>query len=301
MTAAAPRFEDQFRGILAMTAACFFFGLVDTQTKVVAARLPVGETIALRGLFATVVIGVIVVALGHHRQMGFVTHPTLIQRALAEMIASALFVIALVHMTLASITAVVQVLPLALTAAGAVFLGERVGWRRWAAILIGFAGVMVVLRPGFGDFNPYGLLALACVAIVCVRDLATRRMPRGVPTLLVAAMACPAIMIAGLILGVAEVWLMPTWTEVALCAGAGSLMALGSVLVITAVRHGDMSVVAPFRYSSIVWAILLGYLVWGDIPDLATLAGSAIIVATGIYTFQRERFLARTSAPPLDL
>jgi drug/metabolite transporter (DMT)-like permease len=178
------------------------------------------------------------------------------------------------------------------TAIGAIFLAERVGWRRWTAIVVGFVGVLIVVRPGVSGFSHLALLALGAMFFVTLRDMVTRVMPTGMPTLLVAGLTSVVITITGVGMGLGEDWVVPDLSTLGLLLGAGILITVGYYAAIIAMRHGDVAVVAPFRYTVIVFAIIVGYLVWGDVPDLLTLAGTAIIIATGIYTFYREHRLA---------
>jgi drug/metabolite transporter (DMT)-like permease len=275
-----------------MVAANLTFLLNDTQVKVVGDRLPIGEIVFLRGLFASILIGGLVLWFGLHRYVHLLLHGTVAWRTIGEICATLLFLTALLHMPIADITAVLQVIPLMTTAAGALFLAETVGWRRWTAIAIGFVGVLIVLRPGGASFSHYGLLALGSMFFITLRDMVTRVMPTGMPTLLVAGLTSVVISITGAGMGLGEDWIVPDATALALLFGAAAFITIGYYTAILAMRFGDVAVVAPFRYTVIVWAIIVGYLVWGDIPDLPMLAGTAIIIATGIYTFYRERSLA---------
>jgi drug/metabolite transporter (DMT)-like permease len=285
-------FRDNLRGIMAMVAANLTFLLNDTQVKLAGDRLPIGEIVFFRGLFASILLGVIVVWLGLHRYVHLLLHGTIVWRTIGEICATILFLAALLHMPIAEITTIIQVTPLMTTAVGAIFLAEKVGWRRWTAIVVGFVGVLIVVRPGVGGFSHLALLALGAMFFVTLRDMVTRVMPTGMPTLLVAGLTSVVITITGVGIGLGEDWVVPSLATLALLFGAGVLITVGYYTAIIAMRHGDVAVVAPFRYTVIVFAIIVGYLVWGDVPDLLTLAGTAIIIATGIYTFYRERSLA---------
>ena len=289
-------FRDNLRGILAMTTANLTFLLNDTQVKLAGDMLPLGEIIFFRGLFASVLIGALIVYFDLHRSLRTVLHSTVAWRTFGEIAATLLFLTALLHMPIADVTAVLQVVPLMTTAAGAIFLAEVVGWRRWTAIAIGFVGVLIVLRPGGEGFNVFGFLALAAMIFVTLREMATRLMPAGTPTLVVAGFTSLALTVVGALMCLYETWVVPDLTALALLFGSAAFIAVAYYFAIQAMRHGDVAVVAPFRYSVIIWAIIVGFLVWGDIPDALTLIGTTIIIITGIYTFYRERRLARQSA-----
>lgn len=293
-----PRSADNLRGIFMMLLSNLLFLLNDALIKLASETLPTGQIIIVRGLMAFVVIGAFVVATGAHRRIDMIFDRLVFWRTVGEIGATLLYLYALFNMPIADVTAINQVVPLMTTAAAAILLREPVGWRRWTAIAIGFAGVMIIIRPGAQGFDGYALVALASMLFVTLRDLVTRRLAPAVPTVLVTAVASVAVSLSGLTFAVGEDWAMPNLREFALLATAAVLLLGGYVCVIVAMRVGEMGVVAPFRYVVILYAIAIGYLVWGDVPDIATLVGSAIVVATGIYTFQRERRRARQAAMP---
>ncbi|MBB5754730.1 DMT family transporter [Prosthecomicrobium pneumaticum] len=288
------RSSDNLRGIAMMMLCNLLFLVNDALIKLVSATLPTGQIIVMRGSIALVVIAGVVVATGAHRQIGLLFDRLVAWRTLGEIGATLLYLVALFKMPLANVTAINQVVPLMTTAAAALFLGEAVGWRRWTAIGIGFVGVMVIIRPGAAGFDAYALLALASMLFITVRDLVTRGLSPAVPTVLVVAAASVGVLLSGATLAVAEDWVVPGPHELALLFVASLLLLGGYATVIIAMRVGEMAVVAPFRYVVILYAIVVGYLVFGDVPDLPTLAGSAIVVATGIYTVHRERRRARS-------
>jgi drug/metabolite transporter (DMT)-like permease len=211
-------------------------------------------------------------------------------RALCEMMATLTFLGALVHMPLANASAVLQALPLAVTMGAALFLGERVRWRRWLAIAIGFVGVMVIVQPGYEGFTVFSLLALLCVVFAAARDLLTRSIPGDVPTLLVSSVTTVLVTTLGGVLTLFSGDWTPVTPRVAgLLGGAAVLLVIGYHFIIMAMRQGDISFVAPFRYTALVWALALGYLVFGEVPGVAMIVGASLIVLSGLYALYRER------------
>ncbi|CAN5273536.1 DMT family transporter [soil metagenome] len=291
-------FRENLRGILAIVACNFLFLINDTMIKLASAELPLGEIITIRGAFATIVLVPIVAAAGLIREIRLVRQPALMWRTLAEIGAAYFYLIALFHIPISNTNTIIQVVPLAVTACAAIFLGHAVGWRRWIAIVIGFLGVVVVIRPGLGGFNSYGLLALVSAGFITIRDMSTRVMPAAVPTLLIALTTAVVVGLTGPVFAIiaGEQWALPSGHVLLLLATAVVFLVGGYLLSVDFMRHGDLAVVAPFRYTVILWAMIVGFVVWGETPDLPMLAGSAIIIATGVYTFHRERRLSAQAA-----
>ncbi|MEJ0012400.1 MAG: DMT family transporter [Bauldia sp.] len=288
-------FSENLRGIAYLTACNLAFLLSDTLIKLIGSAIPLGEFIAIRGLVVTIALAPMVAATGVWRQLPMIRSRALFWRTVGEAASAFTYLAALMHMPIANLNTILQIVPLAITAAGALFLGEMVGARRWAAIAVGFLGVLIVVRPGVEGFNVYSLLAVASALLIALRDVSGRVMPRGLPALLVAWVTGASVGLCGPVYAVAigEAWVMPPlWAFGYLCASVVFLIG-GYLLSVAFMRHGDISVVAPFRYLAIIWAIILGFFVFGDIPDWPVYAGMAIIAASGIYTFQRERNRAR--------
>ena len=265
----------------------------DAFVKLVSDRLPLGQIMFVRGLMAMALLLIVCVANGSIRRFNRLVDKWVGVRVVAEVTATCFYLSALFNMEIANTTAILQALPLLVTAAAAVFLGAPVGWRRWTAILVGFGGVLLIVRPGLDGFTVWSLVALTGVLFMVLRDLATKLLPSDVPTLGVSFATLVGVCLMGLVLSVGEDWRVPSWRDLLYLAAAAGFILVGFVSIIAAMRMGDISVVAPFRYSIILWAILIGYVVWGDVPDLATLAGIAILVSTGLYSLMRERRRAR--------
>ena len=278
-----------------MSASMAGFVLNDTAIKLVADTLGLYQTIFIRGVFAVLFVGLFAWWRG-----AFETLPTrddmrrISWRTLSEIGATLAFLTALFHMPLANITAILQVLPLSIALAAAIFMGEPIGRKRIFAILIGFVGVMIIIRPGTSDFNAYALLGLVAVACVTVRDLSVRRISPKVSSLFVAFWASAAIMLTGgagvLITGD---WQPMSTRDLSLLALAAVFIFIGYYCSVAAMRVGEVAVVTPYRYSVMIWAIILGWLVFGDIPDGWTILGMAVILATGLFTMWREHQLRK--------
>jgi drug/metabolite transporter (DMT)-like permease len=202
---------------------------------------------------------------------------------------TACFLTALFNMPLANASAILQALPLAVTLAAALFFGEPVGWRRYLAIGIGFAGVMVIVRPGTEGFNAYSLWALAAIVFIVIRDLSTRRLTPDVPGPWVAMVTSGVLTAAAALAGGFEDWQPPEAESLFALATASICLVVAYVSSVTSMRVGEIGFVQPFRYSLLVWAMLLGIVMFGEWPDGWMLVGSATVVATGLFTLYRER------------
>jgi drug/metabolite transporter (DMT)-like permease len=291
-------FRENLRGILAISAANLLFLINDTLIKLANETLPLGQILFIRGVCASLLLVPVVVLTGSHRNLWALRNPSLIARTVAEVFAAILFILALFNLPIANLNAILQVVPLMVTGVAAVILGEKVGWRRWSAIGAGFLGVLIVIRPGLAGFDAYSLVALGSMVMIAVRDLTTRTMPRGIPALLVAQVTAVAVCLSGPAVGLVagETWVVPDWRGTLLVAGAALFLIGGYLFAVDFMRHGDIAVIAPFRYIVILWAILVGYVVWHEVPDLPMLIGTALVIASGVYTIHRERRLARIVA-----
>lgn len=286
--------SDNARGALFMSVAMAAFTLNDACMKAVTATLPLYQAMFLRGALATLALLVLAWRAGALR---FALQPGdvkwLLLRTLGEVAGTLTFLTALRHMPLANLSAVFQSLPLAVTLAAALVLHEPIGWRRLTAITVGFAGVLMIVRPGTAGFDRWALLGLASVACVVLRDLSTRRMSSGLPSVSIAGAAAVSVAATGAALVPLGGWKSPTAGEAVLILTAATFLIAGYLAIVTATRVGEIGLVAPFRYTALLFAIVLGWAAFGQWPDALTLTGAAIIILTGIYTFHRERRLAR--------
>lgn len=288
--------SDNLRGALYMTIAMAAFTINDGLMKAATStlHLPLWQAIATRGLLT----------LGPLILIGYLTGGIRLRmprrdavavglRSVGEVASTLTFLAALVHMPLANLSAIMQSLPLAVTLAAWVFLKEPVGWRRLLAICVGFGGVMLIVRPGPSGFDHWSLVALVSVAFVVLRDLSTRQLTKAVPSSTVAIAASASVTVTALVLSLIEGWVMPSIGQMALLAGAAASLVVGYNYVVMVMRVGDLGFVAPFRYSSLVVALILGWLIFGSFPDALTLAGAALVVGSGIFTLWREQRVRR--------
>ncbi|WP_243645143.1 DMT family transporter [Rhodovulum euryhalinum] len=290
------------RGAALMMGSMAAFTFNDACMKAASDEVPFFQALFVRGCGTILLLLVLSRVMGSLRlRLSRRDWGLICVRTLAETGAAYFFISALFNMPLANVTAILQAVPLAVTLAGALFLGEAVGWRRWLAIGIGFGGVLLIVRPGTEGFNVFSVYALISVGCVTLRDLVTRRLSGGVPSMTVALSAALGVtLFAGL--GAAGTDWVPLGARPGLqLAGATVFVICGYIFSIMAMRVGEVAVVAPFRYTALIWALLLGAAVFGDWPSGVTLVGAAIVVATGIFTFYRERRLARPGPVPLRL
>jgi drug/metabolite transporter (DMT)-like permease len=283
--------------ILAMTGGMAAFVLSDALIKLALVELHVGQAVALRGVCAGVAAASITCARGMLRWHSSLLSPLMIMRMASEVAASLFFFKALQGMTLADATSVLQSVPLILTAASALLLGETVGWRRWLATISGLCGVLLILRPGAGTFDPVALYAVCAVMCISTRDLVTRFVPKEIPSLLITTITATSLMIAGLVMAAFEGWRVASTYAYALTLPAGLFIVVGHYTVIQALRGGDISVIAPFRYTAVPFSLAVGFAVWRDLPDAWSIAGAALVIAAGLYTLRRERLRMRGTSP----
>jgi len=287
--------SDNLRGSILMAMAMCAFTFNDACMKVVIKDLPLYQTIVLRGLFTLAALALIAPRLGGLRfRVGGRDVKILLLRTLGDVLATATFLTALIYMPLANVSAIMQALPLAVTLAAAAFLGAPIGWRRLAAILVGFAGVLLIVRPGMSGFDAPALLALASVACVVVRDLASRRLSPHVTSVTAAFFSATGVTGAAALVVPFTGWEQVSPHNWLLVAVASVFLIVGYISVVMAMRVGEIAIVAPFRYTTLVAALILGLVVFGEFPDGLTLFGAGIVVATGIYTLHRERKLGLT-------
>jgi drug/metabolite transporter (DMT)-like permease len=294
ITADAGRGPIPARGSNAQGIAAMLFGMAcfvtsDTLIKLIGREMPVGQIMFTRGLFTLALVGVLAVATGILGQWRSALTGGVALRTFAEVGATIFFFSGLILLPFADAAAIGQFTPLAVTAGAALFLNEPVGWRRWLATGVGLIGVLLIIRPGSGAFNPAGILVVICVLFVALRDLVTRVMGSAIPVLLLILVSAIATSTTGLLGLTFEAWIPLSAPMLGMLALASLGVTGGYYGSIVAMRAGDISVIAPFRYSTMLFALIWGYVVFGEVPDRMTWAGIAIVVGAGVYMFHRER------------
>lgn len=285
--------RENLRGVVLMIVAMAGFTLADSFVKAATQDLPVGQILALVGAFGGAVFASITHAKGHRVISRDFFLPPVILRNISEIWGTVCYATALSLVDLSTASAIIQATPLAVTLGAVFLLGEQVHWRRWSAILIGFVGVLIILRPGGDSFEPALIWAVVGMFGLALRDLATRMVPKDMPTLRISTYGMSMLLPAGLVLMAFGQTPHPisllNWGQI---AGLVIISVLGYWAVTAAMRLGDISVVAPFRYSRILFALVVGMIVFGERPDIWTLVGVAITIIAGLYAFLRERRMA---------
>lgn len=293
--------SDNLRGVLLMCAAMLAFVVNDSFMKAVTQDVPLFEAIFLRGLGASIALIIMARITTKGRVQLFPAGPdraVLVLRSIAEVLATLTFLTALMHMPLATLSAIMQSLPLAVTLAAAFYYKENISWQIWAAIAAGFVGVLLIIKPGMAGFDRWSVVGLVSVGFVVLRDLSTRHVSAALPSSTMAIWASVLVTLLG-----AGGAMMQGWTGVDLHAalqiiGATVALVIGYMTVVMVMRVGDIAVVAPFRYTALIWALLFGWVFFGTLPDGTALIGAAIVVISGIYTLWHS---ARAAKPPLVL
>jgi len=285
---------ENFRGAILMVISMVLFAFEDMFIKLLSAELPYAQVLALIGLLGLCVFGTMLKLKGGRLFTRDLVRPVVLFRGLMEAVGSIGIVVALALTELSSTSAIMQALPLAIVV-GAALMGEPVGWRRWVAIIVGFLGVLLVIRPGLDGFQPISLMALLAVVGLAGRDLCTRHVPARIHSDQLAASAFFAILIAALQMGwvLGQEFVMPDLRQWLLVVGCIAVGVGGYGLLLAATRVGEASALAPYRYARLVFALILAFVVFGERPDVLTMLGAAIIVASGCYTMWREAVLRR--------
>jgi drug/metabolite transporter (DMT)-like permease len=277
------------RGILCMAGAMACFIVNDAFIKFVSQTLPTAQMIFIRSVMVTMIIFAAARASGALAHARDAVDGRVMRRAAVDAMATLLYLAALVHLPIANATAINLAAPLFITVFAVLFMAERVGLSRWLAIGAGFAGVVMVIQPSAAGFNAWGLLSLAATVLHAARDLMTRRLPQSIPSLLITLTTAVAATLFSGLWTLTQGWKPVNLTQFLLVLCAAFFVAAGFYLITAAMRAGELSVIGAFRYTGLLVALVLGYAIWGDVPNALAWGGIALIIGSGLYILQGER------------
>jgi S-adenosylmethionine uptake transporter len=281
---------ENIRAASLMVGSMLLYTLNDTCLKAVGEALPVFQSIFLRSILVAVIFSGFFYFGGLYRiRIKPTDFKLLFLRATAEIASTFFFISALFKMPIANVVAIIQVLPLTVSLAAIFFLNERVGWRRILAILIGFIGVLLIIKPGASDFNYYSSYALLAVVFVTMREIVTRKLSTEVPSSFVATTTAVTVFIFSGLGALSVNWMPVSFNNMVNLFAASTFLAGGYLFSVLAIRKGEIGFVAPFRYTSLLAALFLGFFIFGEWPDSLTLLGALIILTAGIFSLYRER------------
>jgi len=277
------------RGALFMSICMAGFAFNDALIKLVSLQIGLFQAVFLRGLFASALIGCVwwrsqarigQLAPSDLRMMGW--------RLVGELGGTVCFLTAVFHMPIANATAILQAMPLVVTVAAGIFLRETISLRRMLVIIIGFIGVLIIVRPGTSAFDHHSIWALAACAFLVLRDLSTRQLSAAVPAQFVTFTTAVTITLMGGVVSLWYPWITTSAWQMSALLVAAVFVLTGYFFGVLAMRFGDIGAVSPFRYSILIWASLMGAIFFDEWPDQFTVIGSLIVVMTGIYTIRQE-------------
>ena len=286
------------RAIVTMIGSMACFVLNDALVKHVSQFMPSSQLIFLRGLMASVLVLLVAHRFGALRQASAVLHPRVALRGAVDACATMMYLLSLFRLPIANATAINLAAPLFMTVFAVLFMGERAGMARWSAVVLGFAGVLCVVQPSGDDFNAWSLLCLLGTLFHAARDLMTRRVDPAIPSIIITLATALAVTVLAGCLTLLSGWQAFAPGDLALLGVAAAFLASGYFLLVQCMRTGEVSLTAPFRYTAVLFAMLLGYAMWNEVPSGWAWLGIALLVGSGLYMLHSER--GRTRAAALD-
>ena len=280
---------DNRRGILAMSLAMALFIANDALVKQVSATLPGPQLIFIRGLMAATLVLIMAQVMGHLKNWRLMLTKRLWIRGSVDAAASLAYLTAVFHLPLGNATAINLSSPLFITVFAVVFFKEKVTLQRGLLILLGFSGVLLVVQPSSEGFNGYAWLAVLATLLHATRDTLTRAIGLGVPALLITLSTAVSVALAAGGISLTQTWTPVDTISLALLFGASLLLSMAYYLLIVAMRSGEMSLVAPFRYSGLLFALLIGYVVWDEVPNVLGWVGIFLLAISGLLILRSER------------
>jgi drug/metabolite transporter (DMT)-like permease len=280
-----------------MSLAMASFVTNDALVKSVSASLPAAQLIFIRGVFATLLLLAVAQAMGvlTVQKVRGALQKNVLVRAGLDSLATLTYLTSLFHLPIGNATAINMATPLFITVFAVVAYGERVQLARWLAVITGFIGVLLVVQPSSAGFNTYALLCLVGTLFHSGRDLMTRHIDRNISSLLITLSTAVAVTVLSGLLSVPQGWKPVAPFQLGQLAAASAFLSAGYYLIIVGMRNGEMSVIAPFRYAGLLFALTIGWAVWGDVPNTLAWAGIALLVGAGLYVLHSERGRARAA------
>ena len=288
--------SNNLRGALFMSISMFGYVSNDAIMKIVAPQIGLGQSIFVRGIFCSIFLIIILWMMGINFEQCKLDLKKVFSRSFFDLIATILFLTALLNMPFANVNAILQALPLAVTIAASIFLKETFGRKRAFAIILGLIGVLLIIKPGTVGFNAYSILAIGAVLSVVCRDLITRKMSKKIPAIFVSLVTSLVVTSStGLYVILNQTWQQLDLYLVLSLALSGTFLMTGYFFSVEAMRYGSVAFVSPFRYTLMIWALTIGLFVFGDIPDYLSLVGIFLVIFTGLFTLYREAILKEKS------
>ena len=276
-----------------MTLSMGGFAIEDVFLKILSERIPVSQILIYVGSLAVFSLGI----LSKIKKIPILRYDVysnrlFVIRAISDMIGAILMVTAISLMPLSTVSSILQTLPLLITFGAVLIFKEKVGWRRWSAVFIGFVGVILILKPGLGDFQISSFVALLAVSFLALRDLVTRKINKDIHSITIALYAFILTVVGGIIsIPLFGQFVTLTLTQWFVVFAITLFGVFSYLMLVLATRSGDISVISPFRYTRLVFALILAIIILNERPDILTLLGAALIVASGYYTIRREKVL----------
>lgn len=277
------------RSILLMVGASGCFATNDAIVKFVSQSLPGPQLIFLRSLLAAALFLLLIRQQGVMPRLAGALQPRVLARSACDAFGTVLYLLSLFHLPLANATAINLAAPVFMTLFAVLFLGERASPARWIAVALGFAGVLAVVQPTGDGFNAWALLCVAGTLLQALRDLLTRGIDPTLPSMVIALSTSVFLALVAGAMTLTEGWQPVAPRHLLLLALAAGFLATAYLLLIASLRTGDISLTAPFRYSALLFAVVLGQVLWGQWPDPWAWGGIALLVGSGVYAAHRER------------
>ncbi len=285
MTSRGP--QSSLRGIAYMVLALLLLTLSDAATKWLGDTFPVWQIVCLRAIFMFIPVGLLAARTGGLASLRVHDRRGLSIRVFFYIGSTTLIATSMILLPLADAATLLFAGPLFVTALAPTMLGEHIGWRRWAAVMVGFIGVVIMMRPTPEAIQPLALVPIVAALFSTFRDIATRRISATESTNAIMVWSTLGLVIVGL-LTIPFGWVAVGWVDLSLLAFAGILSGVAHILMVEAFRVAEAALVSPFKYSAVIWAVALGYFIWGTVPDQFILVGGGFVIASGLYILHRE-------------